>query len=241
MSNATRKTMPDRFSAPAPRVVAAGDRALLVSFGDEISIALHRRVRRLLDLVDRSPLHGVTDLVPAYASLLIQFDPAILRHEEVAAHLRPLIEESARAGPLEEGRLVEVPVCYEPPFAPDLRSVAKESALSEEEVVGLHTGSIYHVYFIGFVPGFAYLGDLPEAIALPRHDTPRREVPAGSVGIAGRQTGVYPSSTPGGWRLIGRTPLRMFDPGRDPMVLLRIGDRVRFTPITSGQLRAARR
>ncbi len=233
--------MPDRFSSALLRVVAAGDRALLVSFGDEISLALHRRVRRLLDLVDRTPLHGVTDLVPAYASLLIQFDPAILRHEEVAAHLRPLIEESARAGPLEEGRLVEVPVCYEPPFAPDLRSVAKESALSEEEVVGLHTGSIYHVYFIGFVPGFAYLGDLPEAIALPRRDTPRREVPAGSVGIAGRQTGVYPSSTPGGWRLIGRTPLRMFDPGRDPMALLGIGDRVRFTPITSGQVRAARR
>jgi KipI family sensor histidine kinase inhibitor len=241
MSNTTRKTMPDGFPSSPPRVVAAGDRALLVSFGDEITHALHRRVRRLLDLVDRSPLRGVTDLVPAYASLLVQFDPAILRHRDVESHLRPLIEESARGGPLQEGRLVEIPVCYEPLFAPDLQRVARESHLSVEEVVGLHTGRIYDVYFIGFVPGFAYMGELPEAIALARHATPRREVPAGSVGIAGGQTGVYPRATPGGWHLIGRTPLRMFDPRREPAALLKIGDRVRFSAIPSGDFEQAPR
>ncbi len=226
-----------RIETTSPRLLPASDRSLLVSFGEEISLEHHDQVRQLLDRLDRSPLPGVTDLVPAYSSILVQFDPLRLRHEEVEAHLRPLLERAAPAG-VEERRVVEIPVCYQPPFAPDLEAVAARAGLTTARVVELHAGATYHVYFLGFVPGFAYLGDLPEAIACPRLDAPRRAVPAGSVGIAGRQTGIYPSTTPGGWRLIGRTPLRMFDPRREPMALLRLGDRVRFSAIPAERFKA---
>jgi len=219
-----------RLETPPPRLLPASDRSLLVSFGGGVSLENHRRVRSLLRLIDLSPLPGIVDLLPAYASILVRFDSLRLGHAEVAAHVRHLLARPEVAGAA-EGRIVEIPVCYGAEFGPDLDEVARICRCAPQRVIDLHAGVVYHAYFLGFVPGFAYLGDLPETIACPRLRSPRRSVPAGSVGIAGAQTGIYPAAAPGGWRLIGRTPLRMFDAHRDPMSLLEIGDRVRFVPI----------
>lgn len=223
---------PDR-----PRLVAASDRSLLVSFGERIGLEAHLRVRRLLHALDADPLEGVADLVPAYASLLIHFDPRRLDHARLEAHARALLERLPRSEP-DPPRLVEVPVAYGGEHGPDLDEAARLCGLAAERLVEAHCGATYRVYFLGFVPGFAYLGDLPEAIHCARLNAPRRRVPAGSVGIAGAQTGVYPLAAPGGWRLIGRTPWRMFDPRRRPMSRLEMGDRVRFTPIDPGRFAA---
>ncbi|HKN47765.1 MAG TPA: 5-oxoprolinase subunit PxpB [Candidatus Polarisedimenticolia bacterium] len=215
----------------------ASDRSLLVSFGARISMDNHGRVRSLLRLLDLSPLAGIVDLIPAYGSILIRFDPLCLDHAKVEGHVRSLLARGDEAAPAEPG-IVEIPVCYGGRFGPDLDEVAQIRALAPQRVVELHAAPVYRVYFLGFVPGFAYLGDLPEPIVCPRLPSPRRAVPKGSVGIAGAQTGIYPIDTPGGWRLIGRTPLVMFDPRRDPMSRLEIGDRVRFAPISQEQFKA---
>ncbi len=225
---------------PAQRGVrfkAASDSSLLVYFGHEITRENHERVRRLLHFLEAHPVAGVRNLHPAYASLLVDFDARRLRHEEL---VRVVTDSLGRAEetPLPEARLVEIPVCYGGAHGPDLAAVAADAALAPERVIELHASITYTVYFLGFVPGFAYLGELPAALALPRLATPRRSVAPGSVGIAGRQTGVYPLAAPGGWRLIGRTPLGMFQPDRAEMSLLAMGDRVRFVPISAERFAA---
>ena len=201
---------------------------------NQITIMGHARVRRLLRLVELEPIVGVRNLHPAYCSLLIKFDATKLRHEELEEVLRGYIERMESVA-LPDPRLVEIPVCYGGEFGPDLEGVAESHGMTVERAIELHASETYLVYFLGFVPGFAYLGDLAEELATPRLATPRRSVPAGSVGIAGRQTGVYPVATPGGWRLLGRTPAKMFQPDRAEMSLLAIGDRVRFAPISREQ------
>jgi inhibitor of KinA len=207
------------------RVVDASDRALLLVFDDRISIAAHRDVLRLTPLLQS--VRGVTNVHPAYASILIDFDLLRIGRPDVE---RTAVELFARAAaaPLPEPRTVEIPVAYGGEWGPDLEAVAALTGHTPDEVVALHSSAEYLVYFLGFSPGFPYLGGLPESIAAPRLDTPRRRVPAGSVAIGGRQTGVYPMASPGGWRIIGRTALRLFDPDADPPVLLRMGDHVRF-------------
>jgi len=166
--------------------------------------------------------------------LLIKFDGLKLRHSDLEGVLLGYIERMERLE-LPEPRLLEIPVCYGEELGPDLAEVAKLHEITPDAVIQLHVSAIYRVYFLGFAPGFAYLGELPEALTTPRLATPRKSVPAGSVGIAGSQTGVYPIATPGGWRLLGRTPLAMFQPNRANMSLLLTGDRVRFTPISREQ------
>jgi KipI family sensor histidine kinase inhibitor len=210
----------------------ASDQSLLVYFGQVITLHAHQQVMRLLRLLQLEPVAGIRNLHPAYCSLLVKFDALRLRHEEVEAIL---LQYLAR---LEDVRLpaprhVEVPVCYGGEFGPDLAEVCAIHGMTPAQAIELHASAEYLVYFLGFVPGFAYLGELPEALVTPRLATPRRKVPAGSVGIAGNQTGVYPFATPGGWRLLGRTPLAMFRADRDGLSLLSIGDRVRFTPISA--------
>ena len=210
---------------------AASDQALLVYLGEEIGLAAHARVVRLLKLLQANPLPWVKDLQPSYCSLQVSFDPCMVDHTEVEAALREYergTEDVALATP----RRVEIPVCYDEEFGPDLANIAAIHSSTPGRVAKLHSSQLYRAYFLGFAPGFAYLGDLPEEIAAPRLDTPRRKVPAGSVAIAGRQTAVYPFSTPGGWRLIGQTPLQMFRAEREPMGLIAVGDEVRFFPIT---------
>ncbi len=181
--------------------------------------------------MEARPVDGIIDLHPAYASILVVFDPIRQDHAGLQLSLWRRLAESEGIE-LPATRRVELPVCYGGEYGPDLDAVARFHHIPAATVVELHCSPVYTVYFLGFAPGFAYLGGLPEEIATPRLDTPRARVPAGSVGIAGSQTGVYPFATPGGWRLIGRTPLRMFDPGREArMSLLETGDQVQFVPI----------
>ena len=219
------------------RFRAASDQALLVYLGEEIGLRTHERVVRLLRLLQREPLAWVRNLQPAYCSLLLSFDACVVDHAQVEATLRSY-EKRAEEIVLPAPRLVEILVCYGGEFGPDLEKVASLHGLKPERVIELHSSQTYHAYFLGFAPGFAYLGDLPDALATPRLATPRRKVPAGSVGIAGKQTAVYPFATPGGWNLLGRTPLHMFRVDREPMELLDVGDEVRFRPITHEEFSA---
>ena len=219
-------------TARGAKFCRASDRAMLIVFGDRIALESHALVRKLLALLDLEPIAGVRNLHPGYCSLLVTFDLLKLGHAEVERVLRGYLErlEDLR---LPEPRLVEIPVCYGGEFGEDLQAVAALHGIASERVVKLHTAAEYIVYFLGFVPGFAYLGELPEELITPRLATPRRVVPPGSVGIAGRQTGVYPLATPGGWRLLGRTPVAMLRREQDRLSLLAVGDRVRFRAISS--------
>jgi inhibitor of KinA len=222
------------------RFQAASDQTLLIYLGEEIGAATHERVARLVRLLQREPLKWLRNIQPAYCSLLITFDVAAVDHAEVQAIISEL-EKRAKKMPAAKPRLVEVPVCYGGEFGPDLEWVAAQCGLTAEKVVELHIAPTYHAYFLGFAPGFAYLGDLAEEIAVPRLGAPRKEVAAGSVGIAGRQSAIYPFGMPGGWRLIGRTALEIFRREREPMGMIAIGDRIKFRPITRAEFLAARR
>jgi KipI family sensor histidine kinase inhibitor len=224
-------------SADEARFERASDQSLLIYFGQQISRKTNERVRRLLRLLELEPVAGVRNLHPAYCSVLVKFDALRWRHEELEEKLRGYLgrlEEVSLPGP----RLVEIPVCYGGEYGPDLNEVAKQHGMTPEQVIELHASTTYLVYFLGFVPGFAYLGELPEALVTPRLPAPRKKVPAGSVGIAGNQTGVYPFETPGGWRLLGRTPLAMFRTDREGLSLLSLGDHVRFVSVSREQFAA---
>jgi inhibitor of KinA len=229
----------DFADMPAPADGAqfqpASDCSLLISFGQQITTDAHQSVIRLLRLLEAEPVNGVRNLHPAYCSLLIKFDPLKFRHQQLESILRHYLDRLQDVY-LPQPRQVEIPVCYGGAHGPDLNEVGAVHRMSPEQVIELHTSVSYQVYFFGFVPGFAYLGELPAGLTTPRLATPRRSVPAGSVGIAGSQTGVYPFATPGGWRLLGRTPVRMFRP--DAINWLSIGDHVRFMPISHEQFAA---
>jgi inhibitor of KinA len=213
------------------RFQPASDQSLLVYFGQQITLDAHQRVRKLLCLLESEPVAGIRNLHPAYCSLLVNFDGLKLSHGELEEILRGYLDR-LEAVRLPERRQLEIPTCYGGEFGPDLIEIATLHGLTPAQAIELHASVTYVVYFLGFVPGFAYLGQLPDALATPRLATPRRSAPPGSVGIAGNQTGVYPFATPGGWRLIGRTPIAMFRPDRNNMSFLSIGDRVRFIPIS---------
>jgi len=215
----------------------ASDQSILVSLGQHISRETHERVVKLLRLLEAEPIPGVRNLHPAYCSLLVKFDPLKWQHEELRKVLESYVTRTHDMA-LPEPRLVEIPVCYGGEFGPDLHNVAALHQLTPEKVIELHTSVTYLVYFLGFAPGFAYLGELPVALVTPRLPSPRRRVPPGSVGIAGNQTGVYPFATPGGWRLLGRTPVAMFRPDREALSLVKLGDHVRFKPVSAAQFAA---
>jgi KipI family sensor histidine kinase inhibitor len=233
-------------TAAEPRIVPFGDAAVLIVLGEGVDPAVNRRVHRLAarvrELAATEP--GFGPPVPAYASLLVPVDPIEPGAVVAAARLARLVRDADAPGPdvISAGRNadggpeprvrppIEIPVRYGGPDGPDLPAVAEATRLTEAEVIERHAGEIYDVWFLGFAPGFAYLGSVPEAIAVPRRPTPRVRVPAGSVGIAGRLTAVYPGDLPGGWQLLGRTRERLWDPRRDPPARLRPGDRVRFVP-----------
>jgi inhibitor of KinA len=212
-----------------------GDQAVTITLGDAIDEATHRRVRAAMSRIDRDRPVGLIDVVPAFASLTVHYDPAVVGgdapFERFVAALETRLAGSGD-DPLPAPRVVEIPVCYGGDLGPDLGDVAARHGMSEDEVVRIHAGGDYLVYMVGFMPGFAYLGGLDERIATPRRGSPRKEVPAGSVGIGGRQTGVYPMVSPGGWNLIGRTPRAIFDIRRPEPALLDTGDRARFVPIS---------
>jgi KipI family sensor histidine kinase inhibitor len=205
----------------------ASDRSLIVCFGQEISPEAHRRVVSLSRRL--GGIRGILNHHPAYSSVLVDFDPRLRERAEIEALLRELAGEDGGDGAIE--RTVEIPVIYGGEYGADLEDVARHTGLPAERVVELHASVEYLVYFLGFSPGFPYLGGLPAELATPRLPAPRKLVPGGSVAIGGGQTGIYPVDSPGGWRIIGRTPLRLFDAQASPPALLAMGDRVRFVPI----------
>jgi len=214
------------------RLLPLGEQGLVVELGDTIDPEVNAWVHRLAAVVRTEALAGVTELVPTYRSLLIIFDPLCITRIELTERITRLAAPAESAAlPGAASRVVRVPVCYGGEFGPDLEFVARHAGLSIDEVIALHAAREYPVYLLGFTPGFPYLGGLPERIAAPRLETPRKLVAAGSVGIAGSQSGIYPVASPGGWRIIGRTPLRVFDPGRDQPFLAAAGDLVRFEPV----------
>jgi inhibitor of KinA len=222
-----------------PRFLIAGDSALVVEFGNTIDPATNRRVRELLLSIERAGVEGVRDLVPSYRSLLVVYDPLRTTFAALCGRLGDL-QAHAAGRPVPPPRVVEIPTAYGGVFGPDLAFVAGHNGLTEDEVVAIHAGTDYLVYMMGFSPGFTYLGGMSERIAAPRLETPRTAIPAGSVGIAQQQTGIYPVESPGGWRLIGRTPVTLFDPSRNPPVIVDAGDYIRFVPVAPDDYPAIR-
>ncbi|BCJ86235.1 5-oxoprolinase subunit PxpB [Effusibacillus dendaii] len=213
------------------RLTALGDSAVIVSFGNVIDLTTQRKVRSLAEWLDLRPLPGMVEYIPAFTTLTVFYDPLAIDFSSVCEELEQMMEELPNATK-ESPRIVEIPVCYGGEFGPDLDFVAEHNGLTTEDVIEIHTNGEYLVYMIGFAPGFPYLGGMSQKIAAPRRSAPRLSIPAGSVGIAGSQTGVYPIGTPGGWQLIGRTPLALFRPADDSPSLLQAGDVVHFRAIT---------
>jgi inhibitor of KinA len=222
-----------------------GDRAVMVTFGTRIDVKIHRMVKTFTNYLDTHPIEGMIEYVPAFTSVTVYYDPArVLQTEK-----QPSLENTGSAYEIvysklkqialglessmeETNREVEIPVCYGGEFGPDLEFVATHNNLTPDEVIHIHSGGNYLVYMIGFAPGFPYLGGMSEKIAAPRRSDPRLKIAKGSVGIAGNQTGVYPIESPGGWQIIGRTPLELFRPKENPPSLLQAGDVIRFKPIS---------
>lgn len=209
-----------------------GDRSLLVELGDEISSAVNQGVQELFNGLDIQKTDGILELVPAYRSLLVICDPLVISLAELKQIIIEIHHNLDRSQ-LPEPRTVKIPVVYGDKYGPDLAEVADCHHMTPGEVVDFHTQPIYRVYMIGFTPGYPYLGELPDAIATGRRKTPRTRVPKGSVGIAQKQSGIYSVDSPGGWQIIGWTPIHLFDPRRNPPSLLVMGDRVQFYTITA--------
>jgi len=212
------------------RIVPAGDSAVVVEFEERIDPVINARAIALAEAIEKEAIAGVRDVVPTYRSVAVHFDPLRTNYDRLLAALReqggrPPQAAAAAATP------TRIPVCYGGELGPDLPAVAKFGSLSEAEAIRIHTGTMYRVFMLGFVPGFAYMGIVDGRIAAPRHPTPRVRVPAGAVGIAGVQTGIYPAETPGGWQLIGRTPVKPFDVSKPDPFLLKAGDTVQFYAI----------
>jgi inhibitor of KinA len=209
------------------RIVPAGDSALIVEFDERIDPDVNARTIAAAEAIQAAAVSGVRDVVPTYRSVAVYFDPLRTDYDALTVCLERAAEQppSAASG---AGTPVRIPVCYGGTLGPDLADVASFAGMPEDDVVRFHAGAIYRVFMLGFVPGFAYLGSVDKRIAMPRRATPRVRVPVGSVGIAGVQTGVYSAETPGGWQLIGRTPLKPFDPGRADPFLMKAGDTVQF-------------
>jgi len=219
----------------APEWVPNGDRSLLLRFGDSISESMVRRVIGLGIWVEDEDIAGVLDVVPAFASLMIHFDPDVVEMVDLSRLLDEKIR-SAQVEEIESGPVLDIPVCYHPSAAPDLAELARHCGMSQEEVVQRHSASAFRVYMLGFIPGFVYLGGMDDALSCPRRASPRVSVPKGSIGIAGNQTGIYSLESPGGWQIIGRTPISLFELNRDPPFWAKHMQEIRFTPISIDEL-----
>ena len=218
------------YDSPIFRLM--GDRSLLVELGDEISPSVNQRVQELFTAMDMHPVDGVRELVPSYRSLLVIYDPLNISPADLEHTIRDTYHNLDQAE-LPEPRTIDIPIVYGGEQGPDLESVAQYHHITPQEVIDYHTRPTYRVYMIGFTPGYPYLGEVPDAISTPRRETPRILVPQGSVGIAQKQTGIYSVDSPGGWQIIGWTPVNLFDPQAQPPSLLMMGDRVRFQAISA--------
>ena len=225
---------------PGPKILPAGDSAALVEFGDRIDPETNDLVYSLASAVEAASIKGFQELVPTYRSLLVQYDLHAIGYEEVSSRLRKIVEQiKPPVGNGDAAKIVvKIPVAYGGESGADLQTVAEHSGLSEQDVIGIHSGTDYRVFMLGFAPGFPYLGGMDERIACPRLKTPRVRVPGGSVGIAESQTGVYPNDSPGGWQIIGHTPVKLFDSQANPPAAILPGSLVRFEPVDPDQYQA---
>ncbi|PLT30756.1 5-oxoprolinase subunit PxpB [Peribacillus deserti] len=223
------------------RLHPLGDNAIIIEFGEEITIDIHKKVQRVSSLLENHSAQWMIEFIPAFSTVTVFYDPLLVSSLTKQDRLPPYkwvcneLQRFLSSATIEETpapRVVEIPVCYGGEFGPDLEFVAEHNGLTPEKVIDIHADGDYIVYMIGFAPGFPYLGGMPETIAAPRRESPRFKIPPRTVGIAGRQTGIYPIETPGGWRLIGRTPLPLFRPDQNIPSLLRAGDKIKFKPIS---------
>lgn len=213
------------------KYLPAADKALVMEFGNEISKQINYKIKSFVNLLEQANIHGIEELLPTYRSIQIIYNPLIIDYKALVYKLEEINNKKVQ-NQEEKTKIVKLPVCYGGEFGPDIDYVAEHNHITKEEVIKIHTSTDYLVYMLGFVPGFAYLGGMDEKIATPRLVTPRLKIPAGSVGIAGTQTGMYPSDTPGGWQIIGRTPLKLYDTKKETPTLLSAGDYVRFVSIS---------
>ncbi len=213
------------------KILTAGDSSLLIEFGKEISPEINQKITATVQLMKEQHIEGVVDIIPAFCSLLINYDPRVIRYDELKSRMRDLVKMDIKA---EAGRkkVYEIPVCYGGAYGPDIENIAKHAGLSVEEVIEIHSSRDYLIYMLGFLPGFTYLGGLDERIHTPRLANPRLKINAGSVGIGGSQTGIYPMDSPGGWQLMGMTPVKTYDPSREVPILVEAGDYIRFVPVS---------
>lgn len=218
-----------------PTISPVGDRAISIDFGQVIDPTINRHIRQTIERIKELQLDGIIELVPTYCALLVEYDAMLYSYSEICNIIEPTLEEGMTDTTNELVTVVEVPTVYGGEFGPDLSFVASHNHLSEDEVISIHSGTDYLVYMLGFIPGFTYLGGMDPRIATPRLSSPRTLILAGSVGIAGEQTGTYPSDSPGGWQIIGRTPVTMYDMSKAQAALLNAGDYVRYVPIDESE------
>ena len=218
-----------------PTISPVGDRAISIDFGQVIDPTINRHIRQTIERIKELQLDGIIELVPTYCALLVEYDAMLYSYSEICNIIESTLEEGMTDTTNELVTVVEVPTVYGGEFGPDLSFVASHNHLSEDEVISIHSGTDYLVYMLGFIPGFTYLGGMDPRIATPRLSSPRTLIPAGSVGIAGEQTGTYPSDSPGGWQIIGRTSVTMYDMSKAQAALLKAGDYVRYVPIDESE------
>ena len=216
------------------RILTAGDSSLLIEFGKEISPEINRKISATVQMMREQHIEGVVDVIPAFCSLLINYDPRVITYGEISHRMQDLLKLEIKAGE-QRKKIYEIPVCYGGEYGPDIANIAQHAGLTEEEVIKLHSSRDYLIYMLGFLPGFCYLGGLDERLHTPRLANPRIKINAGSVGIGGSQTGIYPLDSPGGWQLMGMTPVKTYDPEREVPILVEAGDYIRFVPVDEAE------
>ena len=216
------------------KYLIAGDRALVVEFGDKIEEQVNSKIRSLTVAIEQEGIIGINETVPTYRSLMVIYDPMIMELDELISVIKSIIVKMHELE-LPGAKVIEIPTLYGGEYGPDIKFVADHNKILIDEVIKIHTDREYLIYMIGFTPGFPYLGGMSDKIEAPRLQKPRTKIPVGSVGIAGKQTGIYPVESPGGWQLIGRTPVKLYDPCRKDPVLLNAGDYIKFISIDENE------